>query len=96
MVISGWAFSQHAGTVYWDKAGIVTQTRQGEIVPPERIVLALSRWRTDPDLAGVRDAAALAKLPAEEQKAFAQLWADVAASLKKATPKAVAPGGFVP
>jgi hypothetical protein len=30
MVITGWAFTQHAGTVYWDKAGIVTQTPQGE------------------------------------------------------------------
>jgi hypothetical protein len=29
MVITGWAFTQHAGTVYWDKAGIVTQTPQG-------------------------------------------------------------------
>jgi hypothetical protein len=29
MVISGWAFTQHGGTVYWDRAGIVTQTPQG-------------------------------------------------------------------
>jgi hypothetical protein len=40
------------------------------------------------DLAGLRDAAALAKLPVEEQKAFTQLWADVAALLKKAEEKA--------
>ena len=26
--LNGWAFSQHAGTVYWDKAGIVTKTPQ--------------------------------------------------------------------
>jgi hypothetical protein len=31
------------------------------------------------DLAGIRDAAALANLAADERKAFAQLWADVAA-----------------
>jgi hypothetical protein len=30
MVINGWAFTQHDGTVYWDKAGIVTQTPQGD------------------------------------------------------------------
>jgi len=35
-------------------------------------------------LAGLRDKEALDKLPAEEQKAFTQLWADVAALLKKA------------
>jgi len=29
-VITGWAFTQQDGTVYWDKAGIVTQTPQGE------------------------------------------------------------------
>ena len=28
-VINGWAFTQFDGTVYWDKAGIVTQTPQG-------------------------------------------------------------------
>ena len=26
--INGWAFTQHGGTVYWDKAGIVTRTPQ--------------------------------------------------------------------
>jgi hypothetical protein len=29
-VINGWAFTQHGGTVYWDRAGIVTQTPQGD------------------------------------------------------------------
>ncbi len=27
-VLNGWAFTQHGGTVYWDKAGIVTRTPQ--------------------------------------------------------------------
>ena len=44
----------------------------------------LRHWQKDTDLAGIRDGGALAKLPAPEQKAFAQLWADVAALLKKA------------
>jgi mono/diheme cytochrome c family protein len=30
MVINGWAFTQFGGTVYWDKAGIVTRTPQGD------------------------------------------------------------------
>jgi hypothetical protein len=45
-------------------------------------VLKLSGWKQDNDLAGIRDATALAKLPVDEQKAFTQLWADVAALLK--------------
>ncbi len=30
MVINGWAFTQFGGTVYWDRAGIVTRTPQGK------------------------------------------------------------------
>jgi len=44
----------------------------------------LDHWTQDPDLAGIRDVEALAKLPAEEQKAFIQLWANRAELLKKA------------
>jgi tetratricopeptide (TPR) repeat protein len=40
--------------------------------------------QTKSDLAGIRDKDALAKLPAEERVACQQLWADVAALLKKA------------
>ncbi len=29
-VLGGWAFTQHGGTVWWDKAGIVTRTPQGD------------------------------------------------------------------
>ncbi|MCL6505115.1 MAG: PSD1 and planctomycete cytochrome C domain-containing protein [Pirellulales bacterium] len=28
-VMNGWAFTQHGGTVYWDRAGIVTRVPQG-------------------------------------------------------------------
>jgi hypothetical protein len=48
---------------------------------------ALRHWQQDPDLAGLRDKHALAKLSPKERKAFAQLWADVAALLKKAEEK---------
>jgi serine/threonine protein kinase/tetratricopeptide (TPR) repeat protein len=42
-------------------------------------------WQTDSALAGVRDPAGLAKLPDQERQAWQQLWADVAATLKRAT-----------
>jgi tetratricopeptide (TPR) repeat protein len=48
----------------------------------------LRHWQKDPDLAGLRDAAALARLPAGEQKECRKLWADVAALLAKAQAKA--------
>ncbi len=44
----------------------------------------MRHWQQDTDLAGIRDKAALDKLPAEERQAFTQLWADVAALLQKA------------
>jgi hypothetical protein len=44
---------------------------------------ALRTWREDTDLAGVRDPAALAKLPEPERKGWQSLWADVDALIKK-------------
>jgi hypothetical protein len=55
--------------------------------PPQArpfIARALSHWQKDSDLAGIRSAAALARLPADQRAALGQLWADVAALLKKA------------
>jgi tetratricopeptide (TPR) repeat protein len=43
----------------------------------------LRSWQQDSALAGIRDQAARDQLPAQEQKAFAQLWSDVAALLAK-------------
>jgi hypothetical protein len=39
---------------------------------------ALRRWQQDTDLVGVRDPAALARLPAAERASWQRLWADVA------------------
>jgi WD40 repeat protein/serine/threonine protein kinase len=47
----------------------------GEAQPD--LVRKPSDWKQDPDLASIREPAALAKLSAAEWKAFAQLWADV-------------------
>ena len=52
---------------------------------------ALKHWQQDTCLASFHDAAALAKLTSEEQKAWSQLWADVAALLKKA--ESISPKG---
>jgi tetratricopeptide (TPR) repeat protein len=41
-------------------------------------------WQSEPDLAGVRDEPALAKLPKAEQEAWHHFWADVAKQLKEA------------
>jgi tetratricopeptide (TPR) repeat protein len=46
--------------------------------------IMLQHWQLDTELAGVRDAAALKKRPAEEHQAWRQLWADVAELLRKA------------
>jgi hypothetical protein len=47
----------------------------------------LRRWMTDEDLAGTRDAAALAKLPQAERKEWEAFWAEVKALLGKDTTK---------
>ena len=44
----------------------------------------LEHWRADSDLAGVRDADALAKLPESERAAWRSLWAEVDALLARA------------
>jgi tetratricopeptide (TPR) repeat protein len=41
------------------------------------------RWQMHPDLAGVRDSAALSRLPAAEQASWQAFWADVAGLAKR-------------
>jgi tetratricopeptide (TPR) repeat protein len=70
----------------WLRAHLVLRTKQLESGKPAdraAVRLALRGWQQDSDLAGIRDPAALATLPAQEQKAFSQLWADVAATFRK-------------
>ena len=69
----------------WLRADLALRTKQLESGPPaDRTAAqqALRHWQQDRDLAGLRDAAALAKLPAKDRTACAQLWADVAALLE--------------
>jgi dipeptidyl aminopeptidase/acylaminoacyl peptidase len=71
----------------WLRADVTLRTKQLESSKPaDRATAshALRYWQQHNDLAGIRDAAALAKLPADEQQAFTRLWADVAALRKQA------------
>jgi tetratricopeptide (TPR) repeat protein len=57
----------------------------GEGKPEARATVrpTLEHWKADPDLAGLRDATALAMLPDDEQTACRALWAEVEALLQK-------------
>jgi serine/threonine-protein kinase len=69
----------------WLRADLATWTKLAD-EPKEHDLIpqVFQHWQKDSDLASLRDAAALAKLPAEERAACEKLWADVAALLKKA------------
>ena len=72
----------------WLRADLAFRSKQLESGQPAdraMVQMLMNHWRQDRDLAAIRDSDALAKLPAEEQNAFTQLWADVAALLQKAT-----------
>jgi len=57
--------------------------------PRHRTVVRLQMeyWQRDDDLIGIRDSAALAKLPAGERQAWIQLWTDVETLLRQAQAK---------
>ncbi len=76
--------------VAWLRADLALRSKQLQAAKPAegtKVQRVLRHWQQDPDLIAIRDAAALTKLPPEEQKACTQLWADVAALLKKAETK---------
>ena len=71
----------------WLRADLALRSRQLEAGPtadPAAAQQALRHWQEDPDLAGIRDAASLAKLPADDRAACEKLWANVAGLLKQA------------
>ena len=70
----------------WLKADRAARAKLLDRVPREarpQIAQVLQHWKTDSDLAGVREPARLAKLPDEERKAWKALWAEVDAMLAK-------------
>jgi len=71
----------------WLKAELATWTKFLESGPPQArpgIAETLEHWNQDSDLAGVRDADALARLPLAELGAWRTLWADVDSLRKRA------------
>jgi hypothetical protein len=58
------------------------QLESGKSADRDEVQRLMRHWQKDTDFAGIRDMAALEKLPPDEQKAFAQFWTDVAALLK--------------
>jgi serine/threonine-protein kinase len=71
----------------WLRADLAAWSKLLASSPPETrqsIPQTLQHWKADPDLAGLRDEAALARLPADEQNALRALWAEVDALLAKA------------
>jgi eukaryotic-like serine/threonine-protein kinase len=81
--------------IEWLKAELTARTKSSEGGPqPARYALAkeLNEWKADTDLGGIRDAAALAKLPEDEQKACRALWAEVDALQAKCQNSGPKPG----
>jgi serine/threonine-protein kinase len=72
--------------VDWLKADLAAWAKLLEKGPPQArqaIPQTLQHWKVDTDLAGLRDAGALERLPEDEQKACRALWAEVDALLAK-------------
>jgi tetratricopeptide (TPR) repeat protein len=68
----------------WLRADLAAWTKLADDAKEHsHIRQALQHWQHDPDLAGIRDPAAVAKLLADEQEVCKKLWADVAELLKK-------------
>jgi tetratricopeptide (TPR) repeat protein len=75
----------------WLEADLALWTKQVQSGTPQdrkNAAVALRHWQRNNDLAGIRDAAPLAKLPPGEREACTRLWAQVAALLLKAQGKA--------
>jgi serine/threonine-protein kinase len=71
----------------WLKADLAAWSKILESGAPQAkqdIAQTLQHWKADPDLAGLREPSALAKLPADEQKACRALWAEFDAALRRA------------
>jgi serine/threonine-protein kinase len=71
----------------WLQAELAAWSKMVESASPlmkASIAQTLAHWKQDPDLAGIRDEASLAKLPEPEREAFRLLWADVEALRVKA------------
>jgi hypothetical protein len=75
----------HRRALTWLRADLDTWTVLEQRLPGARpgVRQKFQHWQKDPDLAGLREPARIASLPAEERPACLELWADVAALLKR-------------
>jgi tetratricopeptide (TPR) repeat protein len=73
----------------WLRDDLAAWSRQLQAAPTgdPAVAQTLRQWQADPDLAGLRDPAALARLSAEERAACERLWADVAGLLRQTEPR---------
>jgi tetratricopeptide (TPR) repeat protein len=73
----------------WLRADLAARSQLMDKNPQERAAVAasLGNWQRDKDLASLRDADAIAKLPPDEQKAWRALWEEVDKLLKRMVPK---------
>jgi serine/threonine-protein kinase len=70
----------------WLRADLVLHAQRLENGTPadrREVEQQMQRWLTDAHLVGVRDAEAMAKLPAEEREEWTKLWAEAKALQKK-------------
>jgi tetratricopeptide (TPR) repeat protein len=71
----------------WLRADLVLRSKQLDNGTPQArrdVEKKLAYWKTDPDLAGIRDESELKKLPEGEQTVCRALWSEVEALLAKA------------
>jgi len=82
----------------WLRADLVAGLQLINIDPPSRALVRdrLVQWRQSPDLGGVRDAAELDALPADERGDWVRLWHDVDAALARVQSEAVQGTGPAP
>jgi tetratricopeptide (TPR) repeat protein len=72
--------------VAWLKADLAQRDKQARAGTPEaraEVAPKLLHWKSDPDLAGIRDATWIGALPADEQAACRALWSEVDALLAR-------------
>jgi serine/threonine-protein kinase len=83
------AFRLRRQALDWLKADLAEYAKmaeRGEPAAKQMVRQRMAHWRQDADFVSVRDKDALDRLSEAERQAWQQLWADVDALLKKASP----------
>jgi serine/threonine-protein kinase len=65
-----------------DFAWYIKQFKAGSTAAKTRVAAKLTRWQTEPELAGLRESRELARLPEKERQACVQFWAEVGRLVK--------------